>query len=503
MFEAVVDEIAKRINEVEFNPVNKPYSTREKYTKPRTRNRKSADQERFLFAVSHILTDLFMANHSVPKRYCKIHLGRDHYNNTSKYSNPKLGYEAICDAYEGLRQLEMVHQVKGGHYDKGTGERTKYTSTKKFDAVLIEIGSYFEVAPVPDLSLETIILNERVYVDAKTKPSDSKPKKKVMRRQRKEYQHDDTTQQYKDNLLVINKCLCRHWADLKIKDDMIPKLEERLATNKEEERRSLDYNKRTLRRVFSRGKFTLGGRYYGHWVHTLPSKSKKEGDIKYRKYITIDGKPTRERDFSAMHPTMAYIEANVEMKLDDPYSDIFPTKNDPSYRQIAKRAFNAMLNADWKLERSPKELSTDLKQHGVIWKELVNKILKVHSPIEHLFFKGVGTGYQFKDSVIAEQVMLQFAKMDVPIIPMHDSFIFDYQYDSEVNEAMLKAWKDIFGINIQIDMTKREDDGDWMDGFPNIFDAIIEDHKEHLKWSERSIDWEAKKPSILKEVAKY
>ena len=49
MFEAVVNEIANRINEVEFNPVNKPYSTREKYTKPRTRNRKSADQERFIY----------------------------------------------------------------------------------------------------------------------------------------------------------------------------------------------------------------------------------------------------------------------------------------------------------------------------------------------------------------------------------------------------------------------------------------------------------------------
>tara|TARA_B110000008_G_scaffold79956_1_gene81644 strand:- start:3469 stop:3642 length:174 start_codon:yes stop_codon:yes gene_type:complete len=54
-------------------------------------------------------------------------------------------------------------------------------------------------------------------------------------------------------------------------------------------------------------------------------------------------------------------------------------------------------------------------------------------------------------------------------------FISVYQHGSEVNEAMLKAWKDIFGINIQIDMTKREDDG----------------------------DWEAKKPSILKEDAKY
>ena len=39
-----------------------------------------------------------------------------HYNNISKYSNPKLGYEAICDAYEGLRQLEMGHQVKCDHY---------------------------------------------------------------------------------------------------------------------------------------------------------------------------------------------------------------------------------------------------------------------------------------------------------------------------------------------------------------------------------------------------
>ena len=54
-------------------------------------------------------------------------------------------------------------------------------------------------------------------------------------------------------------------------------------------------------------------------------------------------------------------------------------------------------------------------------------------------------------------------------------FISVYQHDSKVNEAMLKTWKDIFGINIQINMTKREDDG----------------------------DWEAKKPSILKEDAKY
>lgn len=507
MFESIIIEIGYRITQLEFNPLHKPFSKRDKYKKRRTRYRKAKDQERFLYAVRYILTDLINAHNSLPKRNCKISLDRNPYNNTSKYSNPKLGYEAVSDVYEGLRQLGMVHQVKGGYYDGGKGEQTKYTSTKRFDTVLEYVENYFDLSPVPDLSLETIILNDRVYVDDNKKSSVNRPKKKVVRRQRKEYVHTDTTQKYKDNLLIINKCLCRHWVDLRIRDSMIPELERRLATNKEEQRRSLDFTKRTLRRVFSRGKFTLGGRFYGHWVHTLPSRIKKQGDIKYRKYITIDGNNTRERDFSAMHPTMAYLEANVEMQLDDPYSDIFPDKADPIYRLIAKRAFNAMLNADWKLKVSPKDLAPLLKQNGVKWGSLVDKILEVHSPIEHLFFKGKGTEYQFKDSIIAELVMLQFARMDVPIIPVHDSFVYDYQYDSEVDEAMLKAWRDTFDINIKIDMTKRDYDDENVEVFvsdkPDVLDALLQNHEEHLQWSTRNSDWIVKKPSILKEIAKY
>ena len=503
MFESLIIEVGFRIAQLEKHPINKPFSKRDKYKKPRTRHRKAADEERFLYAIRYILTDLINAHNSLPKRYCKISLDKDYYRNTSKYSNPKLGYEAVSDVYEGLQQLEMVQQIKGGHYDSGTGERTKYTSGKRFDTVLEYVETIFEVLPVPDLSLETIILNDRVYVDDNKKPSADKPKKQVVRRQRQEYVHTDTTQKYKDNLLLINKCLCRHWVDLKITDSMIPELERRLATNKEEDRRSIDFTKRTLRRVFSRGEFTLGGRFYGHWVHTLPMREKDElkEDIKYRRYITIDSNPVRERDFSAMHPTMAYLEANVEMKLDDPYSDIFPNKTGDDYRTIAKRAFNVMLNADWRVESSPKDLAPLLKKCGVKWKGLVDKILEVHSPIEHLFFKGKGTEYQFKDSVIAEQVMLQFAKIDVPIIPVHDSFVFDYQYDSEVDEAMLKAWKDIFGINIKIDMKKRDYSKDFYSD--NLMDDVLKDFKEYSKCFDRESDWKAKKPSILKEVAKY
>ena len=48
---------------------------------------------------------------------------------------------------------------------------------------------------------------------------------------------------------------------------------------------------------------------------------------------------------------------------------------------------------------------------------------------------------------------------------MHDSFIFDYQYDSEVDEAILKAWRNTYGIDITRDMKKRDAADDWLDEF--------------------------------------
>ena len=44
------------------------------------------------------------------------------------------------------------------------------------------------------------------------------------------------------------------------------------------------------------------------------------------------------------------------------------------------------------------------------WRELRQRILDAHKPIQALFFDGIGNKLQFKDSCIAENVMLQFSK---------------------------------------------------------------------------------------------
>ncbi len=58
----------------------------------------------------------------------------------------------------------------------------------------------------------------------------------------------------------------------------------------------LDEHKR-VHRIFNEGSFEKGGRFYGGWWMSL-----KEED---RKHITINGEPTIEIDYVALHPSFS------------------------------------------------------------------------------------------------------------------------------------------------------------------------------------------------------
>jgi len=45
-----------------------------------------------------------------------------------------------------------------------------------------------------------------------------------------------------------------------------------------------------------------------------------------------------------------------------------------------------------------------------------------------IFGQGVGNRLQFEDTHIAENVMLQFARMDVAALPVYDSFIMHHGF---------------------------------------------------------------------------
>ena len=61
---------------------------------------------------------------------------------------------------------------------------------------------------------------------------------------------------------------------------------------------SIDLSKKRVYRVFSNENWKHGGRIYGAWWHGCPKE--------LRKYITIDGEPVVELDFSSIHVLLLY-----------------------------------------------------------------------------------------------------------------------------------------------------------------------------------------------------
>lgn len=86
-----------------------------------------------------------------------------------------------------------------------------------------------------------------------------------------------------------------------------------------------------LHRVFNRGTFSRGGRFYGGWWQNIPAE--------LRAAISINSAKSMEMDYPRLHPTLLYAEVGAPMH-GDPY-DL------PGWpRDLAKIAFNTLVNAD-------------------------------------------------------------------------------------------------------------------------------------------------------------
>ena len=120
---------------------------------------------------------------------------------------------------------------------------------------------------------------------------------------------------------------------------------------------------------------------------------------------------------------MLYFGYNLEMGNEDAYDRVL----DGEHRDIVKQAFNAMVQSSTQLlVKNQKKINMDGLEMS--WRELRDRILEAHKPIQHLFFKGIGNKLQYTDSCIAESVMLQFAELNRMTLPIHDSFIMRQGY---------------------------------------------------------------------------
>ena len=429
----------------------------------RERKRTASAQKHFEHAIECLMKNLWLGTVIHPEYEAGIHRRSNWYSEKPQYRDPDLTYKQAIAAYDGMVATDFIRVARDGFFDRDTGRSdvTKVIATDKLLQVLegLDGNPFKEVKPV--LDKECILLRDRTNDQRVLIP----------------YDNDKTTNEMRENLITINKCLARHWPDLRITNDDYTQLQERLRLD--EDKSPIDFSKRILTRIFSNGRFDNGGRFYRAWWHNVPSE--------YRKYITIDSERTCEYDYSQLNPHMVYFRKGAKMGDEVAYGRVF----DGEHRDLVKEAFNAMIQASTELTHKPRKL--DLSEVDLDWASLKQAILDAHKPIADVFFHGHGNELQYTDSCIAEKVMLQFIKSDdAPVLPVHDSFIMHHAFGEELGEleeAMRRAFYEHFKMDINIKseigfMLPSSFDGkEWND---LNFEEQIQGPPEYSQWEDRN-----------------
>ena len=453
-----ISEIAKKLSERITN------------AETRKRSRTVEEYQRFLYAIEYILTDIWKSSYIHPEAECSIHKHNNYYSSNPRYRDPNLTYRMTMNAFDGLQLLNLIVVTKDGYYDrtKMQGGLTRYRARKELLEILNEIPEHPAIHLKPNLDAETILLREKIDNKNVLAP----------------YDEDAFTDKARNNLKTINQCFTRHWVDLRILDKDVLALQERLFDDTEKQ--PIDLTKRTLVRIFSNKSFEEGGRFYRGWWQNVPSE--------YRPFITIDSKATSEHDYSQLNPNMIYSVYNKELGSEDAYSRVAGEE----HRDVVKQAFNAMFQSSTTLDRKPDGIELD--KISMSWKELKEAILNAHKPIKDYFFRGLGNRLQFEDSIIAESIMLHFAKMDAPALPIHDSFIMHHGFSTygELEEAMRRAFHDRFhrSINVSKEMVVKQKSNIPIDkdGFVSLeIDDILNAENDYSQWRDRDDMWMSRK----------
>ena len=199
-----------------------------------------------------------------------------------------------------------------------------------------------------------------------------------------------------------------------------------------------------LYRVFN-GDFVHGGRWYGHWLQSIPKE--------YRRYARIDGEPVCELDYSGLHIRMLYDLEEQPLCEGDVYA--IPGYTAPKKRKAVKVLLQASINAPTEdaglrgAQCSARATGTSLSLKTV--RELHGALSEKHAPIRKYFMSGAGRWLQYLDSLLALGIMKGLRSQGIVAIPIHDSFIVQDKHREDLRKVMKNVYCDHFGRKPDID----------------------------------------------------
>ena len=389
------------------------------------------------------LLNLCLAYFSDPNKYVAYHRNKNAYAKGSRYHTLLFSYHNLV---QKVIQFLIDHQYienKKGHRFADSKKISRMRATDK----LIKLAD--NVSPV---MIQHDIPDDRLLI-LKNEDKEDIP-----------YSDTAETLKMKENLKFINNLFKREAILLEITDKELQLLNDRLNDHPDLERRrggSIDFTKTQLHRTFNNSSWEQGGRFYGGWWQRIPRE--------YREFIKINDKDVVELDYSGLHVNMLYAMEKLPMPEGDVYY-LDGYSNDEKFRKLVKQMLLIMVNcSDREAARKAihkavhydktLKIPDDIKStKGDDLFELMAAFCEKHEPIKDYFNSGKGIDLQYLDSIIAEQVMVHFAKMGYPCLPLHDSFIVHHGLEAELNEEMNKAFKDLFNVDAKIYLKYRSID---------------------------------------------
>ena len=384
----------------------------EKHFDPRQRKRRKVDQESFERMVSAVICDMIY-HHLTHGSEQKVYISRSNsvLRMRSRYRPQALGKKlpTILD-WMSSPELGFIKMVLGAVAPFGKAKRT----TIKAGPRLVTLIHEKSLSP-HDLGKEP----GAEVIHLKREKDDFWDDGGLI-----EYRDTPTTEAYRQQILKINT-----WLDSFniIFDEMV------LGDDK-----AVDTFNRSLRRIFSKGRFDHGGRLFGGFWQELAKTVRFDG-------LYLNDERIVELDYGQMAPRILYGMYNATPPDHDAY--ILPNYKFP--RKGVKKVFNSLIFDETSRNRMPRGVRQYIPKRYSIY-DVVHAIKVTHSGIADAFCSGIGHQVQFRESQILVSLLLQLKDQNIPALPIHDAVLVPHSLKDGAKKVMLEVFKDHTGIDALI-----------------------------------------------------
>ncbi len=440
----------------------------------KARPRKNAT-DRLMCALKSLLWHLYRAAHHDPSCYVRIPLNRNAYV-VNDPANVFGISPVICEIVHLLAEANAIELVIG-FQDRATNKYKQTRIRALFDlrTALLELPS--NIAPTSD-SFPTFIFKDR-GTKRPIEDFDQQNDPSVARDQ-------GTLQKY--NELIRGHTIAVYGCNsgfLRYRD-------------RKNGFHNVDLTKTQLYTIYyiePDQTLSYARKHGAFWQH-IPSQA--------REFITIDNQNTVELDYVAQALNIAAGESGIQLDA-DPYDILVSDKLSKSAnRTLVKKAIVIMLNTmdrDKALMALLAHKKSDPRSYlNVTFTQkfragVFDTILAKHPFLKDFAFKDQGMKLFRKDAEITRQIMDRFAKMNLVVLPIHDSFIVQARHKELLLRVMREVWHDMFGTRIQIKDAKTGEvfDFEHINTFPTAQKGpkwpatVFPEPRHHKQFSKRTL----------------